>query len=111
MRFSSSIVVAAAALPLAYGSVLAERATSGIATWYAGAVGACSFDGYTYPTGVYGTALGLNLWNTAAQCGACVSVTNASGKKITAMVSSPNHLKSVTSPWNGYKVKGKWMEC
>lgn len=49
-------------------------------------MGACSFDGYTYPTGVYGTALGLNMWDTAAQCGACVSITNKSGKKITAMV-------------------------
>ncbi|KAH7403431.1 rare lipoprotein A [Cadophora sp. MPI-SDFR-AT-0126] len=86
MHFSTSIAIAAVALPLAYGSVLAERATSGIATWYDGAVGACSFDGYTYPTGVYGTALGLNLWNTAAQCGGCVSITNASGKKITAMI-------------------------
>ncbi|KAG4435023.1 hypothetical protein IFR05_009479, partial [Cadophora sp. M221] len=85
MFFSPLLAVAAAALPLASASVLAERATSGIATWYDGAVGACSFDGYTYPTGVYGTALGLNMWNTAAQCGACVSITNKSGKKITAM--------------------------
>jgi hypothetical protein len=49
-------------------------------------VGACSFDGYTLPKGVYGTALGLNLYDTAAQCGACVSITNSTGEKITAMV-------------------------
>ena len=78
--------VAVASLSLAHALAIAERATSGIATFYTGAVGSCSFDGYAYPTGVYGTALGLNLYSTAAQCGACVSITNAAGKKITAMV-------------------------
>lgn len=87
----SSIKLAAitvATISLAHAQGIAERATSGKATFYSGAVGSCSFDGYTYPTGVYGTALGLNLYSTAAQCGACVSITNAAGKKITAMVRS-----------------------
>jgi hypothetical protein len=86
MQPSNALALALAVLPLTYGSVIAERSTSGIATWYAGAVGACSFDGYTLPAGVFGTALGLNLYSTAAQCGACVSVKNAAGKSITAMV-------------------------
>ncbi|RDW61317.1 hypothetical protein BP5796_11209 [Coleophoma crateriformis] len=86
MQFSIICTIAAALLPFAYGSVIAERSTSGIATWYSGAVGACSFDGYTLPSGVFGTALGLNLYSNAAQCGACVSISNASGTKITAMI-------------------------
>lgn len=86
MFISRTLVLAAAVLPFTHGSVLVSRASNGIATWYAGAIGACSFDGYTLPTGVYGSALGLNLYSNAAQCGACVSITNAAGKKITAMV-------------------------
>ncbi|KAI9050969.1 hypothetical protein LZ554_005079 [Drepanopeziza brunnea f. sp. 'monogermtubi'] len=87
MHLSTTLTIAAATLPLAYGAVLAERATSARATWYGGTdMGHCSFGGYTIPSGIYGTALGLNLYGTAEQCGACVSITNASGKKITAMI-------------------------
>ncbi|EKD15959.1 uncharacterized protein L3040_003183 [Drepanopeziza brunnea f. sp. 'multigermtubi'] len=87
MHLSTTLSFAAATLPLAYGAILAERATSARATWYGGTnAGACSFNGYTRPSGVYGAALGLNLYGKAAQCGACVSITNGSGKKIIAMV-------------------------
>ncbi|PYI28822.1 hypothetical protein BP00DRAFT_251243 [Aspergillus indologenus CBS 114.80] len=61
---------------------------SGEATFYGGNVdgGACSFSGYTIPSGLYGTALGSPRWDNAAQCGSCVQVTGPSGNKIKAMI-------------------------
>ena len=62
------------------------NAVTGSASFYGGnlAGGACSFSGYTLPSSLFGTAFG-GTWD-ASQCGACVSVTNAAGKSIKAMV-------------------------
>ncbi|PWY69247.1 hypothetical protein BO83DRAFT_428582 [Aspergillus eucalypticola CBS 122712] len=61
---------------------------SGEATYYGGNVsgGTCSFTDYTIPSGLYGTALSSQRWDSAAECGACVEVTGPSGTKIKAMV-------------------------
>lgn len=63
-----------------------SAAVTGSASFYGGnlAGGACSFSGYTIPSNLFGTAFG-GSWD-ATQCGACVSVTNAAGKSIKAMV-------------------------
>ncbi|KAI9929908.1 hypothetical protein ASPWEDRAFT_48111 [Aspergillus wentii DTO 134E9] len=61
---------------------------SGEATYYEGDVsaGTCSFSGYTLPSNVFGTALSVDQWDTAASCGACVSITGPSGNSIKAMI-------------------------
>ena len=41
---------------------------------------------YTIPSSLFGTALSDSNWDTAAHCGACVSVTGPLGNKITAMI-------------------------
>ncbi|KAJ4987476.1 Expansin-YoaJ 1 [Stagonosporopsis vannaccii] len=60
----------------------------GEATFYGGNTsgGTCSFTGYTIPSSLFGTALSDANWESAANCGACVSVTGPSGNKITAMI-------------------------
>ncbi|KUJ14269.1 uncharacterized protein LY89DRAFT_649993 [Mollisia scopiformis] len=82
MHFTTA-VAASAVLALATASSLA-----GQATFYGGNVagGACSFSTYTLPSGIFGTALSDSNWDTAANCGACVSVTGPSGNSITAMI-------------------------
>jgi expansin (peptidoglycan-binding protein) len=85
----------AAAAPSAYPvtkkattAATSANTKSGQATFYGGNVsgGMCSFTGYTIPAGIYGTALSDANWDTAANCGSCVSVTGPSGTKITAMI-------------------------
>lgn len=83
-------IVSFAVLALANASsVLGPRSLSGEATYYGGnlAGGACSFSTYTIPSSIFGTALSDSNWDTAANCGRCVSVTGPSGNVITAMVS------------------------
>jgi hypothetical protein len=46
----------------------------------------CSFTGYTIPAGIFGTALSDSNWDTANNCGVCVSVTGPDGNKVIAMV-------------------------
>ncbi|KAE8150707.1 hypothetical protein BDV25DRAFT_106690 [Aspergillus avenaceus] len=48
--------------------------------------GTCSFTGYTLPSNLFGTALGSPRWDSAAECGACVSVTGPNGNSIKAMI-------------------------
>ncbi|KAJ6107656.1 hypothetical protein N7523_008979 [Penicillium sp. IBT 18751x] len=62
--------------------------TSGEATFYGGNIegGTCSFSGYTLPSGLFGTALSVDQWSDAANCGACVSVTGPNGNSIKAMI-------------------------
>ena len=65
-----------------------SRAISGKASFYGGNLdgGNCLLTGYSLPSGVFGTALSGARWASAAQCGACVSVTGPNGKTIKAMV-------------------------
>ncbi|KAL3417457.1 extracellular cellulase (rare lipoprotein A) [Phlyctema vagabunda] len=88
MYFSNLVLAFAATLPTALGAALAERATTGTASWYGGNLdgGSCSFTGYTLPSGVFGTALSSAYYSNAANCGACVSVKGPNGKTITAMI-------------------------
>ncbi|RAK72198.1 putative extracellular cellulase CelA/allergen Asp F7-like [Aspergillus fijiensis CBS 313.89] len=93
---STSTTAASAATSSASSSSSSSSSTSsslssefsGEATFYGGNVdgGACSFSGYTIPSGLYGTALGSPRWDDAAQCGSCVQVTGPSGNKIKAMI-------------------------
>lgn len=83
MRVTSALVGAVFMMEIGAASL------SGEATFYGGNVagGACSFSTYTLPSGVFGTALSDSNWESAGNCGACVSVTGPSGDVITAMVS------------------------
>ncbi|CAI7603273.1 unnamed protein product [Penicillium glandicola] len=69
-------------------STSSSSGSAGEATFYGGNVagGTCSFSGYTLPSGLYGTALSLAIWDDAANCGTCVSVTGPNGNSIKAMV-------------------------
>lgn len=51
--------------------------------------GTCMFStaDYTLPAGIYGAALSVDNWNSAAWCGACLSVLGPSGNSIKIMVS------------------------
>jgi hypothetical protein len=89
MVFSmKSLATATTIFSPAHGAVLGKRALTGEATTYRGntAGGACSFSTYTLPSSIFGTALSDSNWDTAANCGRCVSVTGPSGNSITAMV-------------------------
>ncbi|KAJ5319177.1 uncharacterized protein N7506_011881 [Penicillium brevicompactum] len=61
---------------------------SGEATFYGGNVsgGTCSFSGYSLPSTLFGTALSLQRWDDAANCGRCVSVTGPKGNTVKAMI-------------------------
>ncbi|KAJ5463115.1 hypothetical protein N7475_008059 [Penicillium sp. IBT 31633x] len=61
---------------------------AGEATFYGGNVGGgtCSFSGYTLPSHLFGTALSLERWDDAANCGNCVSVTGPNGNSVKAMI-------------------------
>ncbi|CAG8124873.1 unnamed protein product [Penicillium nalgiovense] len=65
-----------------------SNGTPGKATFYGGNVGGgtCSFSGYTLPSHLFGTALSLQRWDDAANCGACVSVTGPKGNSVKAMI-------------------------
>ena len=81
---SSAVAASSSSSPALGGS------NAGQATFYGGNLngGTCSFTTMSsLPAGVYGTALSIQNWDSAANCGACVSVTGPSGNKITAMVS------------------------
>ncbi|RYP91520.1 hypothetical protein DL770_002366 [Monosporascus sp. CRB-9-2] len=85
------VLVAAALCVNALASPAADvlaRANQGKASFYGGNLdgGNCMFSGYSLPSGVYGTALSGSRWNSAAQCGSCVSVKGPNGKTIKAMV-------------------------
>ena len=51
--------------------------------------GTCMFStaDYTLPAGIYGAALSVDNWDSAAWCGACVSVVGPSGNSVKIMVS------------------------
>jgi expansin (peptidoglycan-binding protein) len=82
---SPSASAAQAAYPT---DTTSSNSKSGEATFYGGNLsgGMCSFTGYTIPSGLFGTALSDSNWDTAGNCGACVSVTGPSGNKVTAMI-------------------------
>ncbi|KAH9828141.1 Carbohydrate-binding module family 63 protein [Teratosphaeria destructans] len=66
---------------------LPRRSLVGDATFYGGklADGACSFTNYSLPSGLFGTALSDNNWESAGNCGGCISV-QYGNKCITAMI-------------------------
>ena len=78
----------AASSPAAPAPTSGAGSKRGEATFYGGNTsgGMCSFTGYTIPAGIYGTALSDSNWDTANNCGVCVSVTGPDGNKVTAMV-------------------------
>ncbi|KAF9250456.1 CAZyme family CBM63 [Penicillium roqueforti] len=80
---ASSSTTSSSAISVSLGASIA-----GEATFYGGNVGGgtCSFSGYTLPSNLFGTALSLQRWDDAANCGTCVSVTGPSGNSITAMI-------------------------
>ncbi|KAL6160149.1 hypothetical protein ACJQWK_09460 [Exserohilum turcicum] len=86
-------------------STTSAAINSGKVTSYGGNIdgGTCLLTGYTLPKGVFGTALTDSDWNSAGNCGACMSVTGPSGKTITAMVvdqcpgCGPHHLDLFTN--------------
>ncbi|KAI1860355.1 uncharacterized protein JN550_011507 [Neoarthrinium moseri] len=97
MLSRTAITFASAALPLVFGSPVANIApgvsprdgVSGTSTFYGGNLngGACSFTTMSsLPSGIYGTAFSGSSWDNAANCGACLEVTGPSGNSITVMV-------------------------
>ena len=76
------------ALASAIDPAILSRANSGKASFYGGNLdgGNCLLTGYSLPSEIFGTALSGARWNSAAQCGACVSVTGPNGNTIKAMV-------------------------
>jgi hypothetical protein len=75
-------------------SSTSSNSNSGEATFYGGNVsgGTCSFTGYSLPSTLFGTALSLERWDDAANCGRCVSVTGPNGNSVKAMVSESINL-------------------
>ncbi|RHZ53011.1 uncharacterized protein CDV56_107512 [Aspergillus thermomutatus] len=63
---------------------------SGQATSYDGGDvdGTCMFStaDYTLPAGIYGAALSVDNWDSAAWCGACLSVVGPSGNSVKIMI-------------------------
>ncbi|KAJ6111282.1 hypothetical protein N7486_003517 [Penicillium sp. IBT 16267x] len=61
---------------------------AGTATYYGGNLsgGTCSFSDYTLPSSLFGTALSIDQWDDAANCGACVAVKGPNGNTIKAMI-------------------------
>lgn len=64
------------------------RAVAGSASFYGGNIdgGNCLLTGYTLPTGIGGTAYSGQVWNSAAMCGGCLSVTASNGVSVKVMV-------------------------
>ncbi|CAH0015806.1 unnamed protein product [Clonostachys rhizophaga] len=83
----STLIISAAGLAAA--SVSLDGAVyTGKSTHYGGNLngGACSFNTYTLPSGIWGTAYSGQVWDSSAACGSCVEVTGPNGNTITAMV-------------------------
>ncbi|KAL2010208.1 hypothetical protein VTN00DRAFT_6015 [Thermoascus crustaceus] len=61
--------------------------SDGQVTYYEGDInkGTCSFTGYTLPAGIFGSALSVNAWDDASNCGACVNIKGPTGS-IKAMI-------------------------
>ncbi|KAF2205791.1 barwin-like endoglucanase [Delitschia confertaspora ATCC 74209] len=86
--------------PAADSTSTITATNKGEATFYGGNVsgGMCSFSTYSIPSGLFGTALSDFNWNSAGNCGACVSVTGPNGNSVKAMIvdqcpnCGPNHL-------------------
>ncbi|KAE9977683.1 hypothetical protein BLS_001207 [Venturia inaequalis] len=78
------------------------------ASHYIGSVagGACGFNTYRVPAGIYGAALSSANWYDAGNCGACLEVTGPRGNKIMAMVvdkcpgCAPNFLNIMEGGYN-----------
>ena len=51
--------------------------------------GKCMLSTYQLPAGLFGTALSARVWDASYHCGECVEVSNAKGKTVTVMVSTP----------------------
>lgn len=51
--------------------------------------GTCMFNNYTFPPGIYGTALAGPNWESGSLCGACLTVDGERGS-VVAMVSYPS---------------------
>lgn len=77
--------------PSSSSSSSSSSETAGTATYYGGNLsgGTCSFSDYTLPSSLFGTALSIDQWGDAANCGACVAVKGPNGKTIKAMVITP----------------------
>lgn len=57
--------------------------------------GACAFTDYTLPSAVDGsTCVSEDIWDSAGQCGGCISVTYK-GKTLVVMVSSNRAIDSI----------------
>jgi len=92
--------------PSSSSSSSSSSETAGTATYYGGNLsgGTCSFSDYTLPSSLFGTALSIDQWDDAANCGACVAVKGPNGKTIKAMVITPRSettqdlLLKLTSP-------------
>ncbi|KAJ5933492.1 hypothetical protein N7454_005821 [Penicillium verhagenii] len=69
-------------------SLSSASETAGTATYYGGNLsgGTCSFSDYTLPSSLFGTALSIDQWDNAANCGACVAVKGPNGETIKAMI-------------------------
>ncbi|KAH8678219.1 RlpA-like double-psi beta-barrel-protein domain-containing protein-containing protein [Xylariales sp. PMI_506] len=89
---SAPTSTAAASSTASSSSVSAESDTSaitGTSTFYGGNLngGTCSFTTLSdLPSGIYGTAYSGEVWDNAAECGACLEVTGPSGNSILVMV-------------------------
>lgn len=79
-------------------SPLAGGVVHGQATSYEGGDvdGTCMFStaDYTLPAGIYGAALSVDNWDSAAWCGACLSVVGPSGNSVKIMVSREISLEA-----------------
>ncbi|KAM0300898.1 hypothetical protein HYE67_004822 [Fusarium culmorum] len=98
---------------------------SGSSTFYGGnlAGGNCMFSTYTLPAGIMGTAFSGQVWDSSANCGACIEVTGPHGT-IKAMIVDkcpecdpghldlfPNAFKAVGGTNGIVKTSYKFVEC
>lgn len=100
---TSSAVAAASTAVEAVSSSSSSSVVSGEATFYGGNLsgGTCSFTTLsTIPNSLYGTAYSGAVWDSAAECGACVKVTGPNGNSITAMVRRPLSFRRPYPPVN-----------
>ncbi|KAJ5991689.1 hypothetical protein N7451_007413 [Penicillium sp. IBT 35674x] len=85
---STTVSTAIASFSSSSSSSSSSSETAGTATYYGGNLsgGTCSFSDYTLPSSLFGTALSIDQWDDAANCGACVAVKGPNGKTIKAMI-------------------------
>ncbi|EKJ78439.1 hypothetical protein NXS19_010583 [Fusarium pseudograminearum] len=98
---------------------------SGSSTFYGGNLsgGNCMFSAYTLPAGIMGTAFSGQVWDSSANCGACIEVTGPHGT-IKAMIVDkcpecdpghldlfPNAFKAVGGTNGIVKTSYKFVEC